>query len=113
MTYSFLDLMLHKKREPALPSICDEFLKLYNEYNHIKVATLISAQPMSEELVQRIKTLLEEQTHYAIQLTCKVDASLLGGIMIEMDDFRFDATVLSRINKLRQEFSQNIYQVNF
>lgn len=112
-TFSFLDVMLHKKREPALPCICDEFVKLYNDYHHVKVATLISAQTMSDELVQRIKALLEEQTHYTIQLSCKVDPNLIGGIMVEMDDFHFDATILSRINKLRQEFSQNIYQVNF
>jgi len=112
-TFSFIDVMLHKKREPALPEICRGFVQLYNEHHHIKVATLVSAQPMSEELVKRIQALLEEQTHYTIQVKCKVDASIIGGIMVEMDDFRFDATVVSRINKLRQEFSHNVYQVNF
>ena len=112
-TFSFLDVMLHKKREPALPSICSEYVKLYNEFHHIKVATLISAQPMSDELVKRIQQLLQEQTHHTIQITCEVRPNLLGGIMIEMEDFRFDATVLSRINKLRQEFSHNVYQINF
>ncbi|MCQ2284740.1 MAG: ATP synthase F1 subunit delta [Bacteroidales bacterium] len=112
-TFIFLDVIIRKKREPALDSICEEYLKFYNEFHHIKTATLTTAQPLSTELTEEIKKMLEEQTHYTIEIKQVVQPKIIGGIMINMDDFSFDASIISKINKLKQEFAHNIYKINF
>jgi hypothetical protein len=33
--------------------------------------------------------------------------------MVKVDDFFFDASIIGKINKLKTEFSQNLYQTNF
>lgn len=112
-TFLFLDTIIRKKREPALATICDEFLHYYNEHHRIKIATLTTAQALGPQLVEQIRAMLAEQTHYNITIKEVVQPDLIGGIIVKMDDFYFDASVLSRINKLKQEFSHNVYQVNF
>lgn len=112
-TFIFLDVIIRKKREPILASICEEYSKYYNEYHHIKIVTLTTAQPLSSELTENIRTMISEQTHYTIEIRQIIKPELIGGIMIKMDDYIFDASILAKINKLKNEFAHNIYQVNY
>ena len=112
-TYQFLDVLLRKKREPSLDTICEEFFKLYNTAHNIRPVTITTAQPLSDTLKSKIVAMLTEQTHATIALQEVVDHEILGGFVIQMDDYYLDSSVLSKINKLRQEFSQNKFQVQF
>jgi len=112
-TYQFLEMLLKKRREPALDTICDEFLKLYNDAHNIRTALIATASPLSEPLKNKIMALLSEQTHATIELQEIVDPLLVGGFVIKMDDYFLDSSIFTKINKLRQEFSQNNFQVQF
>lgn len=113
VTFGFLDVLIKKKREPMLDGICEEFVGYYNELHRIKVATLTTAQELSPALVEKIREILAEKTQYTIEIRQIVKPDIIGGILIKMDDFYFDASIISKINKLKQEFTHNIYQVNF
>ena len=109
----FKNVFINKKREPMVAGICSEFTKLYNEHHHIKTVTLTSAMPLGSEIVEKIRAMLSEKTHYSIDIQQVVNPSIIGGIMVKMDDYFFDASISSKLNSLRQEFSHNIYQINF
>ena len=113
ITYLFMDLLLKKKREPELDTICEGFFKLYNQNHNIKTAHIVTAQPLSDELRTKIVSTLTEQTHATIELQESVEPSIIGGFVIQMDDYFLDTCILTKINKLRQEFSQNSFQVQF
>ena len=112
-TYQFLDVLLRKKREPALDTICEEFFKMYNNAHNIKPVTITTAQPLSDALKSKIVATLTEQIKATVDLQETVDPDIIGGFVIQMDDFYLDSSILSKINKLRQEFSQNSFQVQF
>ena len=113
ISYQFLDVLLKKKREPALDTICEEFFKLYNKAHNIRLVTITTAQPLGDELKEKVVQMLVEQTHATIDLRQIVDPEIIGGFVIQMDDYYLDSSILSKINKLRQEFSQNMFQVQF
>lgn len=113
ITYQFTDLLLKKRREPELDMICEGFFRLYNQSHNIKTALIITAQPLSDELKSKIVSMLTEQTHATIELKEAVEPSLIGGFVIQMDDFFLDDSILYKFNKLKQEFSQNNFQVQF
>lgn len=113
ITYGFLSLIIKKRREPALTTICDEYTALYNKLHNIKVAYIITAVPMSREVADELKRLLEQDTHATIQLEEFVDPNIIGGLIGMIDGYLFDASILSSIKRLRDEFSQNIYQAAF
>ena len=112
-SYQFLDVLLKKKREPALDTICEEFFKMYKSSKNIKTVTITTAQPLGDTLKSKVLTMLTEQTHADIDLVQIVDPDIIGGFVIQMDDYYLDSSILSKINKLRQEFSQNSFQVQF
>lgn len=113
ITYQFLDVLLRKKREPSLDTICNEFFKLYNAAHNIRPATITTAKPLGETLRNKIVALLTEQTGATVVLTEAVNPDIIGGFVIKMDDYYLDSSILSKINRLRQEFSQNSFQVQF
>ena len=113
ITYQFLDVLLLKKREPSLDTICEEFFKMYNIAHNIKPVTVITAKPLSEDLKNKIVAMLTDQTHATIVLQETVYPEIIGGFIIQMDDYYLDSSISTKINKLRQEFSQNAFQVQF
>jgi F-type H+-transporting ATPase subunit delta len=113
ITFGFLKLLIMKKREPALLQICDEFIKFYYIHHNIKIAWITTAQELEESLVLKIKNILEEQTHATIEIQLKIDPAIVGGFIIKIDDFVIDASILSKINQLKREFSYNIYQPEY
>lgn len=113
ITAEFLKLIIKKRREPALMSIFENFIQCYFDNHHIKKATLTTAYPLDNKLLEDIKQLLSDQTHSTIILQQVIDNKIIGGVMVQVDDFFFDASILGKINKLKAEFSQNLYQTNF
>lgn len=112
-TFGFLSLIILKKREPSLVTICDEYEILYNLYHNIKIAHVTTAQPLSTKLADSLKQLLEKETQSTIILHEIVDESIIGGFVVRIDDFLFNGSIQARINKLRSEFSHNIYRAAF
>ena len=113
ITYQFLDVLLRKKREPALDTICDEFVKMYNAAHNVRTATITTAEPLSDALKAKILAMLSEQTGSTIDLKENVCPEIIGGFVIQMDDYYLDSSILTKINNLRREFSQNTFQVQF
>lgn len=113
ITYGFLSLLIKKRREPSLITICDEYTVLYNRLHNIKIAYITTAVPMSREVATELKQLLEKETQATIQLQERVDPTIIGGLIGMIDGFVFNASILSSIKKLRDEFSQNIYKAAF
>lgn len=113
VTMQFLLLILKKRREPALAGIFDSYVQYYYQSHNIKVATVTTAVELDAELSASIKQLLEEETHASIILREVVNPKIIGGLILHVDDFLFDASIIGHINKLRAEFSRNLYQANF
>lgn len=113
ITFGFLSLLIKKKREPSLVTICNEYEHLHNDYHNIKIAYITTAQPLSEELKGKLQQILEEGWKANVQICERVDEKIIGGFIVHIDDFLFNASILAKINKLRADFSSNIYQAAF
>ena len=113
VTLQFLLLILKKRREPSLGDIFENFIQIYYRRHNIKIATITTAVDIDDALMEEIKHLLEEQTHSTILINKVVNPKIIGGLIVHVDDFLFDGSIIGKINKLRAEFSHNIYQTSF
>jgi F-type H+-transporting ATPase subunit delta len=109
----FLLILTSKRREMYLGIIADEFIKIYKEYLGIKTARLITAVPADEALTKKIIKILEDYTKKKIELTEEVDESIIGGFVLQVDDYQYDTSLVNELNKLRKEFRENIYEKGF
>jgi len=112
-SFKFFTLIIKKRREPQLLMICTHFIKLYYVTHNIKEAYITSAQPLSEEMKSYLKNYIEKDSPYTFILHFAVDQNLIGGIIVKVDDLYFDASIQTKINKLKTEFSKNAYVVGF
>jgi F-type H+-transporting ATPase subunit delta len=114
LTMAIIDIITRKNREPLLAAIAREFQNQYNEYRSIGKATVTSATPLDAKLraefEQMVKTLSNKKQ---VELAEKVDASLIGGFVLNVGDRQIDASIKSKLKSLKVEFSQNPYIKEF
>lgn len=110
MTMAFTNIVLTKGREEYLPEICEEFINQYKSLKNIISATVVSATPLKEETLGKIKDKIRTEMAQGgtVEIETRIDASLLGGFVIEIGDSLYDASVATRLNKLRKEFTGNV-----
>ncbi len=113
LTKSFISIITLKKRENILKSISERFLQLYKKQKGIQSVRVTSAQLLSDEMKNLIKSYIKNQVSGKIELIEKIDNKLIGGVIIHMDDKQLDISVLNQINNLKQTFNKNLYVKDF
>jgi len=109
LVLDFFQILTAKGREMHIGTIADEYLVLYKEYKGIKTATLTTAIAADDQIKSRVISLLQAHTGKKIDLIEKVDPRLIGGFILNYDDFQLDSSLNAQLNKLRKEYSENVY----
>ena len=112
-TMLFINIITTKKREGLLALVANSFISLYKKQNKIETATVISATPLDEALRIEIVSFIKKNEDKKVELTEKVDKSIIGGTIIRMGDKQLDASVSREISELRQLFNKNLYVQDF
>lgn len=107
ITTMFTDLVVKKRREMFLPLIADEFVKQYNQINGISSATVTTAVPLNEGMRASVKEFIEKQTKAKIDLKTVVDSSIIGGMIIRIEDNLYDSSIAKQLNQIRKELIHN------
>lgn len=102
---NFIKILCEKKSVYLFPSCAKEFELLYNKKNDIEKVTAITATKLNDRLSQKLVEKLEEQTGRKIVLECKVDPSLIGGIVLRTENSQTDASVRLRLDKILASLS--------
>lgn len=78
----------------------------YNRDNNIAVAKVTTSAPLSQDQRERLIDKLKAMTGRGIALNEKVDPSVMGGILLEMDGKRWDNTVRNRLDSIRRMLTE-------
>ena len=113
LSMSFLNIIISKKREAILSYIAKSFILLYKAQNKIETAVVTTAQPISQELKNKVLTYIKKETKNNIELIELVDKKIKGGVVIRMGDKQLDASIFTEISKLKQIFNKNLYVQDF
>jgi F-type H+-transporting ATPase subunit delta len=115
LSMKYMHLLINKGRESYLKEIAEEYQMMHLKHKQISDITVISAAPMSESVLADLKARLLKSvsTEDKIQITNVVDPSILGGFILQYDDKRYDASILSKMEQLKSEFSKNLYIKEF
>lgn len=113
LTIKFLRLITTKGREKYIQYISEAFKEIYKEYKNILSVNLTTAQRAEKVITDDIINKLHEATSMNIELTEKVDEDIIGGFIINFQDYRYDASIINQLNKLKKEFSENLYETKF
>lgn len=110
VTLSFVDLLVSKGRENYLPEIAEAFYTQYKEMKSIRTVQLTTAVAIDEQL----KSLIYDKVAASVQdghveLKTDVDADLIGGFTLEIDNKLFDASIRRDLADIKKQFTKNLY----
>ncbi|MGC6471052.1 MAG: ATP synthase F1 subunit delta [Flavobacteriales bacterium] len=113
LTMQFIQLITAKKRELLLLDIAQRFLLAYKQDKGIETATLTTAKSIDEDTRNKILGFIKSQGIKQVDLSEKVDPSIIGGAILRVGDKQLDVSVTKQINDLKQTFNKNLYLKDF
>jgi len=99
---NFLELLVDKHRMPEIFRIRREFEELWKRENRRIDVTVTSAVELDPAVVEKIGREVERQTGEEVDLSSAVDDRILGGIVLQVGNMVLDASIRSRLEKLRK-----------
>jgi F-type H+-transporting ATPase subunit delta len=95
-----IDLLAERQKLGLLTEIASHVERLYNDANGIAEVTLTSVEPLDAAHTNAVKAVLELKTGKTITIHSQTDASLLGGITVQLGDTMYDGSVRHSLEKL-------------
>jgi F-type H+-transporting ATPase subunit delta len=103
---NFLELLIEKQRMPEIFRIRRELEELWKRENRRIDVTVTSAVELDPEVVGKIGGEIEKQTGQKVELASRVDEDILGGVVLQVGNMVLDASIRSRLEKLRKSVAQ-------
>lgn len=98
---SFFSLLIDQRRLVDFPVIREEFERRASEDAGIRRAELISAGPLADDQLARLRRALATRTGGEVEVSVQVDPSLLGGVIAKVGDLVFDGSLRTQLRQLR------------
>jgi ATP synthase F1 delta subunit len=99
---NFLELLVDKHRMTEVFRIRRELDELWKHENRRIDVTVTSAVELDSAVVEKIGQEVERQTGEKVDLSSRVDSEILGGIVLQVGNMVLDASIRSRLEKLRK-----------
>ncbi|HET7454343.1 MAG TPA: ATP synthase F1 subunit delta [Solirubrobacterales bacterium] len=99
---NFLELLVDKHRMTEIFRIRRELDELWKHENRRIDVTVTSAVELDSAVVEKIGQEVERQTGEKVDLSSRVDSDILGGIVLQVGNMVLDASIRSRLEKLRK-----------
>ena len=106
LTSLFLTKVIQKGRENIIPEILNSFEAQYNESQGIVAVHVTAAKPLTDEHIAQIKSIVAQKRPGSkdARLSVSIDASLIGGFIIDFENQRLDNSVKSKLENLKSSF---------
>jgi F-type H+-transporting ATPase subunit delta len=103
VTLHWMNMVVDQERQRRLPAIIDAFFTLTQEAREKVTAEIITSIPLSEDLAKRLESELSRVTKKRVFLKPLVDDSILGGVIVKVDNKVIDGSVRSRLEEIKRE----------
>ncbi len=103
---NFLELLVEKQRMPEIFRIRRQLDELWKQENRRIDVTVTSAVELDRAVVEKVGEEIERQTGQKVELASRVDGEILGGIVLQVGNMVLDASIRSRLEKLRKSVAQ-------
>ncbi|HEY5052401.1 MAG TPA: ATP synthase F1 subunit delta [Solirubrobacterales bacterium] len=103
---NFLELLIEKHRTPEIFRIRRQFEEMWKKENRRIDVTVTSAVELDPSVVGKIGEEIERQTGKKVELASRVDEEILGGVVLQVGNMVLDASIRSRLEKLRKSVAQ-------
>ncbi|HOU96353.1 MAG TPA: ATP synthase F1 subunit delta [Bacteroidales bacterium] len=108
LTMSLIDLMIKNGREEYIPAIARIFRTDTLRYKGITETNLVTAMPVSQKTKNEIIAFIESKFNTKVIMKESVDPGIIGGFVLKVNDYLIDASVKTKLRKIKQGLSGSI-----
>jgi F-type H+-transporting ATPase subunit delta len=100
-----LALLAERGRFECLPAVEAAYLELWNEHRQVATAEVVTAVPLAAAARRDVASALEKVIGLKVEARERVDASLIGGVVVIVGGKTYDGSVRGRLRALRQRLA--------
>ncbi|KFX10298.1 F0F1 ATP synthase subunit delta [Pectobacterium parvum] len=97
---NLIKVMAENGRLPVLPEVLEQFIQLRATLESTVDVDVISASTLSEEQQSKIAAAMEKRLSRKVKLNCKIDKSVMAGVVIRAGDMVIDGSIRGRLERL-------------
>lgn len=101
VTFSIFNVLTRKNREQLLYPIAQEFHKLYDEQKGIQKVQISTPVALTDAQKAQFSQIVYESMNKTVELTEKIDESLIGGYVLKVGDTQIDTSVKHKLSELK------------
>lgn len=106
LTMHFVLLIVQHNRERALEQVFQSFMLQYRNSRNTLEARFITSTKVSAAAVKVIQEKLGKALGKTVDIIEEVDGELIGGFIIETDNYRLDESIAGKMRKLKRELTK-------
>ena len=102
----FITFVADQKREDKMVFIAMKYMEMYREKHNILSTNVTTATELSDESYSRINAFIKQTFGAEAEMEVKIDPSLIGGFILDIENTRLDASVAGQLNMLKNRLKQ-------
>ncbi len=106
LALNLMSLLATKNIAHILPGITDQYQELLDAQQGIERAEAVTAIPLDDDEQRRVTQMLSAMSGRDVRLTTRIDAEILGGMIIRIGDRVMDGSTRSRLQAMRRELAE-------
>ena len=105
---NFLRLLLRKQRIDILGGIVEEFRALADAQAGIIRASVSSAAPLTDAVVELVRSRLAARFGKQVILSLAVEPELIGGLVVRVGSLSFDGSIRSQLKAMQSQLLEGV-----
>ena len=97
----FIAFVADQKRESKMPLIAMKYMEMYRAKHNILSTHVTTATELPEATIEKIKGFVKQTFGAEAEMEVKIDPSLIGGFILDIENSRMDASVAGQLNALK------------
>ncbi len=106
ITSNFLRILLQHNRIRYFQQILDGFLKLVNQRKGIVSAQVTAAAALTQQELKSLADRLAGITGKLVNVELRTDASLLGGVVVQIGSTVFDGSIRTQLADMKRRLAE-------
>ncbi len=98
---SYLCLLCEKGRIPDFMDSHEQYALLLDAFRRVANAVVTSALELTEEEKKALNEKLEKMCGASVKIEYRIDPSIIGGVIVEMDGKTIDGSLRSRLSSVK------------
>jgi len=108
ITKGLIALLVDNRRIVLLNEVALKYVLLNEELKGQDVAYITTAVPLTPEIEKKALKQLAAITDKKVTLENRIDPALIGGFILRLGDIQYDASIASKLNNIKREFTKSL-----